>query len=325
MTKRLARLLAASLVLLVFALVPSRVGAHEIESASLSLREVAPGRFTVRWQATSPSLAGDLATSAVFPKPCRLDGAYLDCGAAGLVGVLEFPWLEGTLSRVLVQVEWQDEKRLERMLTPSTPSVHVYGIPSGSLRFLLPVVVDYTWLGVEHILLGFDHLLFVVALMLLVPNRRRLVATITAFTLAHSITLAATVLDFVRVPIPPVEAVIALSIVLVCTECLRPGDSLARRAPWTVAFGFGLLHGLGFASALLELGVPEAHVPTALFCFNLGVELGQLGVVVLLLLLARLAARFRFEPVWLRPSVVYAIGGLAAFWSLDRVAGMFGG
>jgi hypothetical protein len=117
-----------------------------------------------------------------------------------------------------------------------------------------------------------------------------------------------------------VEAAIALSIVLVCAECLRPTDSLTRAAPWAVAFGFGLLHGLGFASALLELGVPEAHVPLSLACFNVGVELGQLAVILLVMGVRRLAARLQFERAWLRPSIVYAMGGLAAFWSLDRIA-----
>lgn len=323
MTQAWQRWLAASFVALLLSVWwPPTASAHEIESASLALREVAAGRFAVRWQATSASLEADLTTSAVFPKPCRLEGAYLECGQTGLVGSLEFPWLEGTLSRVLVDIEWQNGQRLQRMLTPSSPTLGVYGISNGSVRFLTPILVDYTLLGVEHILLGFDHLLFVVALMLLVPNRRRLVATITAFTVAHSLTLAATVLDLVRIPIAPVEAVIALSIVLVCAECLRPEDSLARRAPWAVSFGFGLLHGLGFASALLELGVPEAHVPAALLCFNLGVELGQLAVVVALLALFHLATRFRLERRWLRPSTVYAMGGIAAFWSLDRIASM---
>jgi hydrogenase/urease accessory protein HupE len=321
-TKGSCRWLAGAVFALALILLPAVTFAHEVESASLSLREVASGRFAVRWQSTSSTLEADLAASAVFPKPCRLDGTYLDCGSGGLVGSLEFPWLEGTLSRVLVDVTWQNGERLQRMLTPSSPSVAVYGVPSGGVRFLTPIIVDYALLGVEHILLGFDHLMFVVALVLLVPNRRRLVATVTAFTLAHSITLAATVLDLVRVPSAPVEAIIALSIVLVCAECLRPEDSLARRAPWAVSFGFGLLHGLGFASALLELGVPEAHVPTALVCFNLGVEFGQLAVVVALLAGCQLARRFRLEARWLRPSAIYAMGGIAAFWSLDRMAGM---
>ena len=143
---------------------------------------------------------------------------------------------------------------------------------------------------------GFDHLLFVVALTLLVRKRRPLVITITAFTVAHSLTLAGTVLGLIAVPAAPVEAAIALSIVLVCGECLRPmdADSLARRAPWLIAFAFGLLHGLGFASALMEIGLPEQHIPAALACFNLGVELGQLVVIAVVLGIRALATRLRF-------------------------------
>jgi hypothetical protein len=127
------------------------------------------------------------------------------------------------------------------------------------------------------------------------------------------------------VPPAPVEASIALSIVLVCTECLRPGDSLTRRAPWLVAFGFGLLHGLGFASALLEIGVPERHIPTALLCFNLGVELGQLAVIGLVLALRALVTRAKLERPWMLRSAVYAMGGTAAYWSFDRICAAFGG
>jgi hydrogenase/urease accessory protein HupE len=189
---------------------------------------------------------------------------------------------------------------------------------------LTPIAADYVGLGVEHILTGFDHLLFVVALTLLVRRKRQLLATITAFTVAHSVSLALTVLGIVRVPAPPVEASIALSIVLVCAECLRPGDSLAHRAPWAVAFAFGLLHGLGFASALLELGVPERHVPTALFCFNVGVELGQLGIIAVVLAGQRLVARLRIERPWMRPGLVYAMGSLAAYWTIDRLGAVLG-
>ncbi len=298
---------------------------HAIDSASLTLTEVAAGRFSVRFTSSSPTLEESLATAAVFPKGCALDGARLDCGPSGLVGPVAFPWLEGTLTRVMLDIEWQNGTRLMRVLTASSPSVTVYGMPaSGGYRALAPLVVDYTRLGIEHILTGFDHLLFVVALSFLVRWGAPLVTTITAFTLAHSLTLAATVLGLVRVAVPPVEAAIALSIVLVCAECLRASDSLTRRAPWAVAFAFGLLHGLGFASALLDLGVPEQHVPTALLFFNVGVELGQLGVIAAVGVVGLLAARLRLERAWLHRSVVYAMGGVAAYWSLERIGAVFG-
>jgi hydrogenase/urease accessory protein HupE len=297
---------------------------HELDAASLSLIEVESGRFLVRWHASSATLQGDLRTAVVFPPPCRLRGASLDCGASGLAGPIAFPWIEGTLTRVMVDIEWRDGTRLLRVASASVPSLRAYGIPASGLRALRPIVVDYLRLGVAHILTGLDHVLFVVALALLVRRRAQLVATITAFTVAHSFSLAVTVLGLVQVPAAPVEAAIALSIVLVCAECLRPADSLARRAPWAVAFAFGLLHGLGFASALLELGVPEKHVPAALFCFNLGVELGQLGILAVLTGLRLLATRLRLQRPWTRRGLVYAIGGIAAFWSLDRIGAVVG-
>jgi hydrogenase/urease accessory protein HupE len=255
-----------------------------------------------------------------------MEAQELECGPSGLVGIVEFPWLEGTVTRVLVDIQWLGGARLLRVLTASTPSLLVYGIPDSSGYLgLTPIVRDYTWLGVEHILGGFDHLMFVVALTLLVRKRAALIATITAFTLAHSITLAATVLDLVRVPAPPVEAAIALSIVLVCAECARPGDSLTRRAPWLVAFAFGLLHGLGFASALLELGLPERHVPAALLCFNLGVELGQLATIAVVSGLSWLGGRVHAERPWLGRALVYAMGGVAGYWALERTLSVFQG
>lgn len=303
---------------------PGVARSHQLDSASLSLREIGGGSFLVRWQASSRTLQEDVGTAVVFPKPCRLQGERLDCGPSGLVGTIAFPWIEGTTTRVMVDVEWRNGTRLLRVVSPGFGSLKVYGTPASGLRALAPIVVDYTKLGVEHILTGFDHLLFVVALALLVRRGRQLLATITAFTVAHSVSLALTVLGVLHVPSPPVEASIALSIVLVCAECLRPADSLTRRAPWAVAFAFGLLHGLGFASALLDLGVPEQHVPTALLCFNLGVELGQLAIIAAVIGLRRLLTRLGLDRDWARRGLIYAMGGLAAFWSIDRIGAVFG-
>jgi hydrogenase/urease accessory protein HupE len=297
--------------------------AHPIDSASLTLTEVAPGRFRVRFQAGSRALLQELAQPASFPKPCRLDGAYLDCGRSGLVGPIEFPWLTGTLTRLMVEIDWLGGGHVLRIASASAPTFTVYGVPATGLRALAPIIADYTRLGVEHILTGFDHLLFVIGLALLVRSRRALVATITAFTLAHSLTLASTALGLLTVPSAPVEATIALSIVLVCAECLRPGESLTRRAPWLVAFAFGLLHGLGFASALLDIGLPAEHVPAALLCFNVGVELGQLGVIGVFLLLRALALRLKLDRPWLVRTLIYAMGGTAAYWSIDRIVAVF--
>jgi hydrogenase/urease accessory protein HupE len=324
MMRSLARWL--SLVLLVAAVlgVSRQARSHTLDTATLTLAESAPGRFVVRFRATSPTLQ-ELSTPALFPASCTRSGELLDCGTAGLVGALEFPWLHGTSTRLLVDIAWLDGTRLSRVIDPSSPSLIVYGIPADAgLRALAPVAIDYTVLGIEHIWTGFDHLLFVVALTLLVRRPKLLLATITAFTVAHSVTLAATVLGLVSLPSAPVEATIALSIVLVCAECLRPEGSLTRRAPWAVAFAFGLLHGFGFASVLLEIGLPEKHVPMALLFFNVGVEFGQLAIIALVIALRLLAGRLNVRKPWLTPSIVYAMGSLAAFWTIDRVRAVFG-
>ena len=298
--------------------------AHPIDAASLSLRELNAGVFLVNWQASSASLQRDVSRPAQFPDHCKLEGEYLDCGLRGLHGRIEFPWLEGTLTHLMVDIEWQAQPRLIRSVTASSPSLRVDSVTGRGFAFVWPLAVEYVALGIEHILTGFDHLLFVVALTLLVRQRRALIVTITTFTLAHSLSLAATVLGAVAVPVPPVEATIALSIVLVCAECLRPVNSLTQRAPWLVAFAFGLLHGLGFASALLEIGLPERHVPLALLFFNAGVELGQLGVIAVVTGVGLAVVRLGPPRPWLRSSVVYAMGALAACWSLERIAAVFG-
>jgi hydrogenase/urease accessory protein HupE len=186
------------------------------------------------------------------------------------------------------------------------------------------VAWSYTLLGVEHILGGIDHLLFVLALLLIVKSIRRLVWTITAFTLAHSITLAAATLGWVSVPGPPVEAAIALSIVFVASEVVhglqgRPG--ITARAPWVVAFSFGLLHGLGFAGALSEVGLPQNAIPTALLMFNVGVELGQLMFIAAILVVRAAYARLigKGGQRFTRASA-YGIGSVAAFWTIERIA-----
>jgi hydrogenase/urease accessory protein HupE len=182
----------------------------------------------------------------------------------------------------------------------------------------------YVRLGVEHILFGIDHLLFVLCLLLLVRDIRRLLGTITAFTLAHSITLAAATLGFVRVSATPVEATIALSIVFLASELVRgeAGRSAVTRSyPWLVAFSFGLLHGLGFAGALAEIGLPQGEIPLALFAFNVGVELGQLAFITAVLLLARLVRVVPLRlPAWAPDTAGYAIGAMASFWVFSRLA-----
>lgn len=316
----LARVGCAVLVLLCAA---PWAHAHPVDAALLSLSEVERGHFLVQFQAGSQALQRQLTAPAVFPKACHFEGTMLDCGRAGLAGTLEFPWLEGTLTRLMVDIEWRDGSRLLRVVTASTPTLAVYGGSTSGRRELIALVTDYARLGIEHILGGFDHLFFVIALTLLVERARSLLATITAFTLAHSVTLAATALGVLELPAAPVEVMIAASIVLVCVECLRPADSLTRRAPWLVAFAFGLLHGLGFASALLEIGLPEKHLPSALFSFNLGVELGQLAVIGGALALGTLALHLDLKRARLKRALIYAMGSVAAYWMLDRLAAVF--
>lgn len=317
--KRVIRIVLAALaVSLSMGGVAANCEAHTIDQAFLSLEEVSPGRFQYRFQTASQVLA-DIPEPASFPAPCRLKGSFLECGESGLVGTIAFPWLEGSLTRLVVSIEWHDGSKLLRLVTGSSPELTVYGIPATGIAALWPVLFDYGKLGVEHILGGFDHLFFVIALAFLVRRPAQLVATITAFTLAHSLTLAASALGIVALPTAPVEAMIALSIVLICVECLRPEASLTRRAPWLVAFSFGLLHGLGFASALLDIGLPERHLPSALFGFNVGVECGQLLVIGVFLGLRWLSTRLAWQPRWVPRTLVYAMGSVAAYWSIERV------
>jgi hydrogenase/urease accessory protein HupE len=188
------------------------------------------------------------------------------------------------------------------------------------------VVRTYTVLGIEHILTGFDHLLFVLALVIIVRGTKRLLWTVTAFTVAHSITLALATLGIIHVPGPPVEAMIALSIVFVASEIVqqqRGREGLASTQPWLVAFTFGLLHGLGFAGALAQVGLPENSIPLALLFFNVGVEIGQLLFIVAVLAAMRLATRLAGDRLDLRRGAIvsaYAIGTLASYWTIERIS-----
>jgi len=231
--------------------------------------------------------------------------------------------LEATFTDALVRIERADGGTQVRRLSPTAPSFAVEAAPGG-----LDVARTYLALGVEHIALGLDHLLFVLGLLLLVEGRRRLVATITAFTVAHSVTLAASTLGWVRLSQQPVEAVIALSIVFLAGEIAHEHQGRAgwtRRWPWLVAGSFGLLHGFGFAGALAQLGLPVNAIPAALLFFNLGVELGQLlfiGAALAVMAAARTFALFRSDWAWRVP--VYGIGAVASYWTLSRVMGFWG-
>jgi hydrogenase/urease accessory protein HupE len=232
---------------------------------------------------------------------------------------VRFPGLRDAVSDVIVRVEHYSGAEDVTRLGPDAESLVLQG-PADALS----VAGTYFVLGVEHILLGPDHLLFVLALLLIVNGWRQLLLTVTAFTVAHSITLVAASLNWLRVPIAPVEAIIALSIVFVASEALhglQGRAGLTARMPWLVALLFGLLHGLGFASALSEIGLPEQALVPALLMFNVGVEAGQLLFVGAALLLAGLSQRLlpRRLPA-ARGLIAYGIGSLAAFWTIERVA-----
>ncbi len=310
--------------------------AHRLSPAFFGMAETEPNVFQVQWKV---SISGGLAAALEpqVPEGCSIRGAVrtysvedvrfqhaeMTC-PEGLAGrVFEVEGLPLTQTDVLLRVDYLDGTSSNHRLTPDAPSVVIPERPSS-----MEVVRTYTVLGVEHILLGIDHLLFVLALLLLVRGVGKLVATVTAFTVAHSVTLGAATLGFVRVPSAPVEAVIALSILFLATELARRGSStgasratgLTERLPWIVAFSFGLLHGFGFAGALSEIGVPAHAVPLALLFFNVGVELGQLMFITAVLavgwLLGRAAAR---APSWWPRAVAYGIGSVAAFWFYERV------
>ena len=306
--------------------------AHEVRPAYLELRETVPGQFDVLFKTPmrgDARLALDVSFSGraerVTPVMSRVtDNAMVQTWRVAAIEPLagqevRIDGLASTMTDALVRVEFADGSEWTERLTPQAPRAT---IPAGQSGW--SVSATYLKLGVEHILLGIDHLLFVLALMLIAPNTRELIKAITAFTLAHSITLAAATLGFVHVPPKPVEAAIALSIAFVALEIIRAwqGESgIAARAPWIVAFAFGLLHGFGFAGALSEIGLPAGYIPMALLFFNVGVEIGQLLFVAgVLSLFAIVRLTGRPMPHWAPLVPPYLIGSVAMFWVIERVS-----
>jgi hydrogenase/urease accessory protein HupE len=323
-----------AVVLICFAL---PLQAHELRPAYLRIAELPGGAEQVNYEVLWRLPVGaeiPLRLEPVMPDNCEMPEAP-DVTSAGLMRsaklivqcrgglageTIRIAGLESALTDVLVRIERADGTAQVERLTPASTSLKVTTTSSG-----YQVAGTYTLLGIEHIWLGIDHLLFVLALLLVVDGVRRLVLTITAFTIAHSITLAAATLGLLAVPQQPVEAVIALSIVFVCLELLRQKKGLAgagSRQPWLVAFAFGLLHGLGFAGALNEIGLPENAIPAALLFFNVGVEIGQLLFIAGAVAVCRVIDRIDW-PAWVKLLPVYGIGGLAAFWTIERVAGFW--
>jgi hydrogenase/urease accessory protein HupE len=307
--------------------------AHPLEPALLQIRESAEGTFDVLWR-PPPSQPGDAVVSPVLPDGCAevsdprpapggapgTVGWRIRCSAGSLVGQrIGVDGLRQRKTDALLRVQLADGRLVQTVLRGDAPFAT---IPERAGP--LDVLLAYLRLGFEHILTGPDHLLFVLGLVLLVRARRLLLWTITAFTAGHSVTLSLAALGFVNIPPKPVEVLIALTIFVVAVELTReaPGPASAmRRFPWAVAFAFGLLHGLGFAGALAQVGLPATDIPLALFSFNVGIELGQLVFVGLVLAtraaLRRLPVR-SLEAVARVPA--YAIGSLAVFWILERQA-----
>ncbi len=314
----------------IFLMLARGTSAHEVRPAFLDLSETAPNQYMMTWKV--PAL-GDfrLGITPRLPASChaagdpismQAGGAFIEHGRVNcdlaLAGqTIAIDRLDATMTDVLVRIQTLDGTVQSTRLTPSHPS---FTVPARAGP--LTVLTTYIGLGIEHILFGVDHLLFVLCLLLLVRGIGNLLATVTAFTLAHSVTLAAATLGFIRIPGAPVEATIALSIVFLACELARgdTGQTVARSYPWLVAFCFGLLHGLGFAGALAEVGLPRGEIPLALFAFNVGVELGQIAFVTAVLSLSRqVQAMLPRLPVWSPRAAGYAIGSIAAFWVFSRL------
>jgi hydrogenase/urease accessory protein HupE len=303
------------LLLVTLALLSRGALAHELTMAEIELRENSRGEFLWRWSA-SEKPPGDQLT-LLWPETCVAEQAIIRCASGGLRGALEVQGVGKTYSAVMVRVFWLDGQSRVYTLTTAQPKVHLYGSAEDQ-RGVGELARAYTILGVEHILTGYDHLLFVLALLFLVGFNRRLLLTITAFTAAHSLTLALSALGMLTLRSPPVEATIALSIMLVAGEALHKETTLSRRWPALVAFLFGLVHGLGFAGALQDIGLPQKHLSVALLTFNVGVELGQLLVVAIAYATYRLCAGWpKFALA--RAPALYAIGSVAAYWSITRI------
>jgi hydrogenase/urease accessory protein HupE len=330
---RIALLWIASLATL---LLWGQSQAHETQPGLLELNQLSPERYEVLWRAPiyygKPHPASvalpenwrplgeptvrQLPDSALHRSVVEVAGGSIDSS------VIRFPGLEGTITDVFVRVSRLDGSEVSQVVRPFQPFAELRGerpwyVSSG----------EYLLLGFNHILMGIDHLLFVLGLLIIVQGRIMLIKTISAFTVAHSITLALATLGYASIPGPPLNAAIALSILFLGPEIVRVWrgqTSFTIRHPWVVAFAFGLLHGFGFASGLSTVGMPKAEIPLALLAFNIGVELGQLAFVFLMLLLVRAFRVLELHwPRWAELLPGYAVGSLGAFWTIQRTVMMF--
>lgn len=304
---------------------------HEVRPGFLEITEIEVGRFEVAWK--QPVIGPQrLPIDVVLPPDCEtLSSALPEHTGSALIerwrigcslrgGTLRVDGLSATLIDVLVRIRYSDGQVVSGMLRASAPTL--------DLDDPAPGAGAYFMLGVEHLLLGIDHILFVACLVLFIRAPWPLLQAVTAFTAAHSVTLALSVLGLVRLPQGPVEAVIALSILFLARELMvaeSVRSPLTRAAPWLMAFAFGLLHGFGFAGALADIGLPRDQLALSLFLFNVGIEIGQLGVIGVMIgaawLLGRPAHRragFRLEQAF-----CIATGCLAGFWTIDRVLALW--
>lgn len=343
----------AFLILAVMVILVSGVSAHEMRPAYLELRETTAETYNVLWKVPGSGDNMRLGLYVEFPaetenvtepRATMVNNAFTERWsvkrAGGLTGgTIHIAGLSATMTDVLVRLERLDGTSQVTRLMPSAPSFVVEAAPRA-----LEVARTYTMLGIEHILSGIDHLLFILALLLIclgtgakgrVTKLRAfrlsldtrhwtLLKTVTAFTISHSITLTLAALGYIHIPQAPVEAAIALSIVFVASEILHGQQGrlgITARAPWVVAFSFGLMHGLGFAGGLSEAGLPAGYIPAALLFFSLGVEAGHFLFIGVVLSLIALAVRVRLPaPRWAQLIPPYAIGGLAMFWVIQRIA-----
>tara|TARA_R110000824_G_scaffold142570_5_gene309710 strand:- start:315 stop:1304 length:990 start_codon:yes stop_codon:yes gene_type:complete len=313
------------------ALWPTNARADELRPAYIEMTEQAPGQWSLLWKASANSRLGQTG-EIIIPDNCRIEGEQqreyagsniltrlaLRCDGSVQGNSIGLKGLELSTTDALVRIAPIDSAMQTLRLTPDQPTATL-AKPS----VISNVAATYTILGVEHIMLGFDHLFFVLALVLLLKGGWLVAKTVTAFTIAHSLTLVGSTLGLLSLPPQPVEAVIALSIIFLAIEVVKAKPDeirLSERFPWIVAFLFGLLHGFGFAGALAEIGLPEGDVPLALLTFNLGVEIGQLVIVAVAL--TALHAIGKFQGLWLQPTktaMAYGIGIISTYWFIERV------
>jgi hydrogenase/urease accessory protein HupE len=319
------------IIMILLLLGPSLTKAHEMRPAFLQIRQKTTSTFELLWKiprreneviSIKPAFPSWFAVDQKVPATESGSGALYTFYATSTKDIhgMEFSieGLKETIVDVLVQVELLNGEQYSFMVQPGNNHA-IIPRSSGAME----TIKGYFFLGVKHIWTGVDHLLFVLALLIItLGNTRKLLFTITAFTLAHSITLSLSALGYMGLPGPPVEAVIALSIVFLALEIIRGQQgvpTLTSRKPWLVAFTFGLLHGLGFASALATVGLPQQHIPLALGFFNVGVEAGQIAFISVVLLMLKIIDQKHSWPVWIKKLPAYSIGSMAAFWMIERV------